>query len=413
MSADLPATSAVGNRKALIVFLGILSSLPGLCLTIYTPALPALAEYFHTTDSAIRSSQTLFAIIGAAIQIIFVFVYAPFADRHGGKFVAICGMTIFTIGSVGCTLASGINQFIFWKAIQGLGACVGPVVARTIAEDEFDDTQRQLVHRAIWIGVITLPAIALFLSSISMRYTGITSVSIFLAGVGLSMSISAYLLRTNAASTDDHIGGTTNYDTLDLLKKLLKNRIFVLPALTAGFSLAGAFAYLTDIVFVFDRTFGLITGADAWITFNTAALAAVCYWDMKQIGRKNQRTHDTLMNCALLTRWLVTLILLLMGCTGRIEPWTSLTLLLIYHLSLGLILGKLQSDAMRMNAKMKSTASSLFGAILNSGVLLGTALPLLPLATDFKRMATTLFFCSSLACIIWWDFGRGRRPEGA
>lgn len=192
MNADSPANQATDTRKALLVFLGLLSSLPGLCLTVYAPALPELAVYFDTTDIAIRSSQTWFAITNAAVQILFIFVYTPIANRYGRKYLTIFGLVIFTLGSAGCTLANGMNHYIFWKIIQGLGTCVGPVVARSIIEDEFDDTQRRHAHRALWIGIITFPAIALFVSSIFLRYAGITSISLLLALIGLSMSIFAH-----------------------------------------------------------------------------------------------------------------------------------------------------------------------------------------------------------------------------
>ena len=68
---------------------------------------------------------------------------------------------------------------------------------------------------------------------------------------------------------------------------------------------------------------------------------------------------------------------------------------------------------MRVDAGLTSTASGLFGALLNSGVLLGTALPLLPLAQDFTRMAVSLFLCATLACITAWNYGRTRRPQAA
>ena len=127
------------------------------------------------------------------------------------------------------------------------------------------------------------------------------------------------------------------------------------------------------------------------------------------------RSRNVLTVRALLVRWIVTLVLLSMAYADHAGRWPIMMLLFIYHLSLGLILAKLQADAMHVAAGMQSTASSLYGALLNSGVLLGTALPLLPLMPDFKRMATTIFCCATLACICSWQFvqrhGQGFQGE--
>lgn len=414
MRADSTTMPLVKDPRMLTFFLAILSSIPAVCLTIHTPALPAMAVHYGTPEHTVRSIQTGFALAVAIIQISFVFFYAPLAERFGRKRLTIVSLAIFSIGSAGCTLADGIGPFVFWRIVQGLGACVGPAVARNLVEEIFKEGQREKAHHALWIGQIASPAAALLVSSVLLRYGGIPPVSLFLTFAGLSMAVFACLrLPATGPCAGSNADPMLRYhSTLANSKKLLTDRAFLVPALTMAFNLAGAFAYQSDIAFVFDHTFGMSTGVDVWLIGNAAALAALFYCVKERSGMA-AHSRSALAWKALQARWGVTLALLWMACSGHAEPWQVLALLLVYHQSLGLILGKLQADAMRVEAGLTSTASGLFGALLNSGVLLGTALPLLPLAQDFTRMAVSLFLCATLACITAWNYGRTRRPQAA
>lgn len=414
MRADSTASSLVDAPKMLTFFLAMLSSIPAVCLMIHTPALPAMAVHYGTTEQTVRSIQTGFALAVAIVQISFVFFYAPLAERFGRKRLTIASLAVFSIGSLGCTLADDIGPFLVWRIVQGLGACVGPAVARNLVEEVFKDGQREKAHHAIWIGLIASPAAALLISSGLLRYSGISSVSLLLTLAGLSMAAFACLRLpdTGPCTGSNPVPMTGHRSTLANSKRLLTDRAFLIPALTMAFNLAGTFAYQSDIAFVFDHTFGMNTWVDVWLIGNAAALAASCYWVKERSGLA-ARSRSALARKALQVRWGVTLALLWMACSGHAEPWQVLALLLVYHQSLGLALGKLQADAMRVDAGLTSTASGLFGALLNSGVLLGTALPLLPLAQDFTRMAVSLFLCATLACITAWNYGRTRGPQAA
>ena len=61
----------------------------------------------------------------------------PLADRFGRRPILLFGIALFVFASVGCAFSNSIYQVIFFRVLQGMGACVGPTMTRTIARDVF------------------------------------------------------------------------------------------------------------------------------------------------------------------------------------------------------------------------------------------------------------------------------------
>ena len=140
-SAVNPSQSADGFHKwliALTLFLGTLSV--GLSVTAVNIAIPAMMSSFGTSLNRIQWVLTGFMIT----RTVLIPTIGWLGDRIGDRNVFIISTTLFTAGSLLCSLAWNTESLIFFRIIQGVGA--GPLlgVAMAIMFEAFPRNERGL-----------------------------------------------------------------------------------------------------------------------------------------------------------------------------------------------------------------------------------------------------------------------------
>ncbi len=122
------------NKKRPWLFMLILSGLMG-CTTlstdIYLPAMPTMEKVL---GGNVELTITGFLVGFAIAQL----VWGPVSDRIGRKKPLFIGMAIFTIGSIGCAISTSITEIVAWRVLQATGACVGPMLARSMVRDLYE-----------------------------------------------------------------------------------------------------------------------------------------------------------------------------------------------------------------------------------------------------------------------------------
>jgi DHA1 family bicyclomycin/chloramphenicol resistance-like MFS transporter len=145
-----------GPRWALALLLAGLGMLGPFAIDTYLPAFAGIASSLSATP--VQMQQTLSAyLFGFAAMNLF---HGALADSFGRRPVVLTGIAVFSLASVGCALADAIGTLVAFRALQGLSAGAGMVVARVIVRDLFPpvDAQRMLSHVTIWFGIA--PAVA-------------------------------------------------------------------------------------------------------------------------------------------------------------------------------------------------------------------------------------------------------------
>lgn len=117
-----------------MIILSSLMACTSLSTDLYLPALPAMEADLHG-DSEL--TVTGFVVGFALAQL----VWGPISDRIGRKKPLIIGMALFAVGSVGCALSSSIAEIVLWRMFQAVGACVGPMLSRSMIRDLYGSTQ--------------------------------------------------------------------------------------------------------------------------------------------------------------------------------------------------------------------------------------------------------------------------------
>jgi len=105
--------------------------------TILATALPTIARDLGLDPISLKLAVTSYLVSLA----VFIPVSGWVADRFGARTTFRAALAIFMAASMGCAFSSSLGQFVFWRAVQGMGgAMMVPVgrmvVIRTVSKGE-------------------------------------------------------------------------------------------------------------------------------------------------------------------------------------------------------------------------------------------------------------------------------------
>jgi EmrB/QacA subfamily drug resistance transporter len=118
--------------------------------TVLSTSLPAIAADLHQDPIALKLALTSYLLSLA----VFIPISGWVADKYGARTVFMAAIAVFTCGSMLCSLANSLPEFVVYRVIQGLGgAMMVPVgrlvILRTVPKSE-------LISALAWL---TIPAL--------------------------------------------------------------------------------------------------------------------------------------------------------------------------------------------------------------------------------------------------------------
>src|SRR5690606_23499096 len=85
---------------------------------------------------------------------VFIPVSGWAADRYGARTVFRAAIGVFLVGSVGCTMAASLSDFVLARIVQGMGGAMMTPVGRLVILRTIE--KRYLVDALAWV---TIPAL--------------------------------------------------------------------------------------------------------------------------------------------------------------------------------------------------------------------------------------------------------------
>ena len=143
------------SRRRRLVILGICSMsllIVGLDTTIVNVALPAIHRSFHASLSGLQWTIDAYTLTIASL----LMISGSTADRIGRRLVFQIGLIVFSIGSLLCALAPGLDLLVVFRILQGIGASMLNPVALSIIRNVFEDPRERAQAIGVWGGVIGL-----------------------------------------------------------------------------------------------------------------------------------------------------------------------------------------------------------------------------------------------------------------
>jgi len=349
----------------LLALLAALVALGPLSVDVYLPAMPTMMaaldtdiRHMHLTLSSYLTGFALFHL-----------ACGPLADRFGRKPILIGGTVLFVAACVGCSLSETVDELVFFRFIQGVGACVGPTLARAVARDIFGPTRAARALSLIAMMMALAPAIAPAMGGVMMLWLPWPSIFVFLAvyGIAMIMLIHVFLGESLPQRQSLHpLSILVNYGTL------LRSPMFLMATFASGFMYAGFLAYLASSGFVYIDMLGVPVEYFG-LTFITSVLGYMAGSGLSARLTKRYTSEQMVLAGAALaavaagTVWI----------GAQLLPDSIAVMMLpmmFYCMGIGLILPNAMAIALSPFPYIAATASALLGFVQMSLSAFATAI---------------------------------------
>jgi DHA1 family bicyclomycin/chloramphenicol resistance-like MFS transporter len=144
------------GHAGLAILLGALTMLGPFSIDTIFPGFPDIARVFHVTADAVQQTVSVYLFTYAVASLL----HGPLSDALGRKPVIVGGMIVYALASVGAALAGSLPLLLVWRAVQGLSAPAGIVVARAVVRDVYEGPQAQKLMSAMMMVFGIAPAVA-------------------------------------------------------------------------------------------------------------------------------------------------------------------------------------------------------------------------------------------------------------
>jgi MFS transporter, DHA1 family, multidrug resistance protein len=344
----------VPGSRAFVVLLGALTALTALSVDMSLPAMPRLTTVFATTPDKAQLTLSIF-LIGFAIGQL---AYGPVSDRFGRRPVLLFGLVVYTIGGIGCALASSIDQLILFRLLQGIGGCVGRVMGPAIVRDEFQAQRGAQVLSYVTLVMALAPLIAPMIGGNLLVIADWQAIFLVLAGFGTIVLV-VIAARFGESSKHRDPQAMQIATLLRNYAHFLRHRACLGYALINCFVFAGLFCYISGSSFVFIEVFG-VPSQIYGILFGVGAFAL-----MTGAGLNGRLLHHRAPQAILR----LGLVIVLTGggamlLVALIAPSIAgvLAAIVIYVFGIALVLPNATAAAMEPLPRMAGVASSLLGS---------------------------------------------------
>ncbi len=147
MVGGKPAGGKMPVRQNLVLGICCLSLLlVGMDVTIVNVALPAMQRDLHASFSGLQWIVDAYTLVVASL----LMLSGSMSDRFGRRRVFQIGLTLFSAGSLLCSVAHSIGQLVFYRALQGLGASMLNPVALSIIATVFPAPKDRARAVGVW-----------------------------------------------------------------------------------------------------------------------------------------------------------------------------------------------------------------------------------------------------------------------
>ncbi len=375
------SSSAPRRYWLLVVFLVLASALGSFFNDMFTPALPAMCRFFHTSVPTMQMGITT-GMIGLALG---QFLLGPLSDRYGRKPILICSLLLFIVAAVVSVYSASVHFFIWCRLFQGLGASGGYFLARTMPADIYSG--RPLAKLMALVGAINgvAPASAPVFGGVASDTWGWQSVFVILAVFAAVVLVISHWVKESLPPSRRATGSWLSL--FGGYAGLVRRRPFMVHVCFKGLALGILFAYISASPYILQNhyglsqtVYGLVIGANALFVV-TGSMLALRFRPLKRAAFAGSGLVLAAVAAQAYALWHVHSIWVFEGCT------------VIMLLGLGLIFTTTNTLSMNEGRDRAGEASAILGI---SGYVVGAVAA--PMVGMGNVLHSTAIVYLSLAC---------------
>jgi DHA1 family bicyclomycin/chloramphenicol resistance-like MFS transporter len=339
----------------LVILLGALTAFGTMSIDLYLPALPEIARALRTRPGQVESTVAVF-VAGMAIG---QMIYGPASDRFGRRVPILAGITLYTVASVVCALASSIETLMAARFIQALGGCAGMVVARAAVRDHFNHTETARMLSLMQLISGMGPIVAPVLGGVIATWLGWRATFWTLVVFGVGTWLAAFLWLRESRS-EETLAQARLEGPVRAFTALLRQRRVIGYCLAGALNGACIFSYVAAAPLVIIEVYGMSPAMFGWMF----ALNGVGLLLGGQVNRYLLRrwTPDFLLARLGLVSLAFGVLLVWATWSGAGGRWGFFALLFCTITSYGLMQGNTTAGALSVDAVRSGSTSALLGA---------------------------------------------------
>lgn len=279
-----------GKRKYVppIILLLFLVGLPMFSETLYTPALPSIAQDLQVESKMVEHTFSIY-LLGFTMGIL---IWGKLSDKYGRRPCALIGLIIYTIGTLGCLFSNSIYILLVSRLIQSIGASVGSVLSQAITRDVFRGNTLRMVYTSIGTSMMIFPAIGPILGGYIVEYISWKFGFLVLTTYGILLFI-AFLIKLPETHRPYK---RVPAKMFTVLNRMIKNKKVIHCALVVGTCNGIGFSFYAEGPFYLISKLGL-SPSYYGISFCLYAGIAFLSGTISKIMQKKKH-HDFLLKLA-------------------------------------------------------------------------------------------------------------------
>lgn len=393
------------RRVAIIITLGLLTGLGPFTIDLYLPAFPALKAEWALTDAQVQVTLSATTLGFALGQL----VVGPLSDRLGRRWPLVVCALIHVASSVLVAIAPNVAFLTTMRALQGIGASGGAVVAMAMARDLFSG--RPLVVMLSRLALISglAPIVAPIVGSWMVTVMPWRGIFWGLAAYGtvVAVLIVAFTVETRppAERTRGGLGPLARS-----FAEVARDRVSLGAILVSAFAFGGLFSYVSSSSVLLQEVFGLTPQG-------FGAVFAICscgvFAGVQSGSRLAQRWGPQWVLAGATALMLAASLAVLAVDAADVGYVPLVPAIFAFTFAFGSSAPCTQLLTLQNHRERSGTASSLLGASTQIvGSLVGPMIGLVPM-TSAVPMGTAMLICSVLAIASLWIVLRPRTlPRG-
>lgn len=134
------------RRRGVLLICSMSLFLVGLDITAVNVALPDIGQQLDADLSGLQWTVSAYTVVMASLLLL----AGSTADRLGRKRTLLIGLTVFSVASLLCSLASSVEMLISFRVLQAVGASMLNPVAMSIITNTFTDPRERAQAVGVW-----------------------------------------------------------------------------------------------------------------------------------------------------------------------------------------------------------------------------------------------------------------------
>lgn len=367
------------ERIFITVFNIIAPFLIGTAVDLYVPSMPRIAAYFHTTESMVQLTISLY-MLGYAGGQLFAGILS---DSFGRRRVFLFSLLFFVIVSFIAAQSPSIYILILCRFLQGLGIAGIGVSRRALVTDCFSGIELAKAMTLISISWAMGPIVGPYIGGYLQHYISWRANFYYFGIYGLLILIPSFFVLPETNLSPQKLRIKT---VAQSMRTVLTSSAFMLGVLLLS---------LIYSLFVIFNTIGpfliQITLKYSAIAYGRIALFMGIGYFLGNVSNRFLLHHFrslTLVQMGLFSALFFALLSLMFALLVPINLYVIILPIFLLFLVCGWVFPNLMAKTMGLFPKIAGTASALFGTIVAGGVFLMT------------MFATTLKTTSQLPMVI-------------